>query len=557
MVKTMERVFVLMLFFVMAIPGVFADIQGDSGGAKSITLKTDTVTVYQQNAYVERKGAITLEKGGNRFMITGLPPELIQDTLMAFRPDGTSVYAIKEFEYRTILTRDIPAGSEKGISEKLILLRKQLNAKQDTLQVLDDKMAFLRSLSAKSADEISKMAAFKDVNVKNTEELLNFIYAGLEGSLSKKREANSAMEMIRNEIAVLDSQLAGIRTGGTKYENVLFVSIDSKEDSEALLGVKYIVTGASWTPYYESNLEFSKSRIETKMFAKITQSTSEKWENVKLIIATGSPAYDATLPELQPWIIGQMQVYADLYETNKYRGAAVAKAPAMAEMEMDEESKVMENRVESIRYSEINMSMRIKDRYNVSNTGEQKKVLIKSLDFSADKLFYTVVPSISSRAYLTASFKNSADMVLLPGPVNLYLDDNYSGKAGLNSEIGRGEEIKFSYGIDENVKIKREKLPSKAGETGLFGMDKKADFAYKITIENYKSKAITVYLKEALPVSAQEKIKVEVYEESIEHDSVDDKNIYTWKLAVTPGGKTELVYRFRVTSPKDMHVNGI
>ena len=552
--KTKMKKFLVLLLFLSVVTPVLRSDEGDD--ARKITLKTDTVTVYQQNAYVERLGTVKLQKGENRFYITGLPQELIQDTLTAFRPAGTGIYAIKEFEYRSIVEKNLQGG-EADLTGKLAMLQKQLKAKQDTLLVMDDKLAFLRSITAKSVDEISKMAAFKEVNVKNAEELVDFITKGIDDCLAQKRDANAAIEKINSDIQIAQSQLAGIKQGGSRTVNVLYVSVDAKDDCEASLGVKYVVTNAWWTPYYESNLDTAASNINTRMYAKVFQSTSEKWDNVRLIIATGTPAFDSTLPELAPWIIGQAQVYR---ASGKVMKAEVAKAPAVAEESLAEDKDaldVIQNRVESVTYSEINMQLKIKDRYDVLNNGMQKKVLVKSLDLDALKVSHTVIPSMSAKAYLTAGFKNTSDMVLLPGPVSLYLNGDYTGKAELGNEIARNEEVKFSFGTDENIKVKKEKLPSKEGETGFFGMDRRVDFAYKITLENYKDKKASITLKEALPFSAQDKIKVEVYEESIKHDSISDNNIYTWKLELKPGEKKELVYRFRVISPKDIYVNGL
>jgi uncharacterized protein (TIGR02231 family) len=555
--KKMKVLAVTGLFLALAVPAVFAVTGLNIEGYREISVKTDTVTVYQQNAFVERKGLINLLAGENKLVISGLPPEMIEDTLLVYKPEKSAPYIVKEFEYRDIQVQVDLTGKVREIGDRLQVLRAQLAADQDNISVMDDKVKFLRGLTAKSTDEISKQLLLKDIDVKSTEELLKLITAGVQDALTKKRVLLMDVEKLNNEKTALESQLAGIQAGGTKTVKILSISVDAVVAGSFQLGVKYVVQGAGWTPCYESNLAFTTGKIETKMFAKITQYTSEKWDDVKLIIATGSPAFDSTLPELQAWVIDQMreqyrQAYGYAPET-----VAAGKNKVMAEAKDEQEAVLDANRVENVKFSEINMQMQIKDRYNVQNGGVQKKVYIKEYGFDVKERFYTVVPSYNTMAYLTASFINDSKEVLLPGTVTLYLDDNYSGKAELTANIDRGEEVKFSYGTDENIKVEKERLTSKTANTGIFGLDKKIDYGYKITMKNYKEKAVTLYVKEPVPVSALDKIKVDFYEESVKHDNVDDRNIYLWKIDLKAGEKKELVYRFSVTFPKDMNVTGI
>lgn len=556
----LKKTLVLAVLLAVLVPVLPAAGLPGLEGYTEIKVKTDTVTVYQQNAFVERLGAVNLVQGENKLFITGLPQEMIEDTLLVYRPDKTSPYIVKEFEFRDIQAQVTLKDKEKEIGDKIQVLKARVLANQDGISVMDDKLKFLRSLSAKSTDEISKQLLLRDIDVKGAGDMLKLVADGIQESLAKKREYNSANEKMNNEITALQSQLSGIQAEGVRTIKVLSISLEAVTAGTAQLGVKYVVQGASWTPSYESNLDFPGGKVQTRMFARIAQYTSEKWDNVKLVIATGSPAFDSTLPDLQSWVIDEMR--AQYRETYGYSPAAMpaAKAQVMAEAadynEQEKQMNVISNRVENVKFSEINMQMRVKDRYNVPNGGVQKKVYIKEYGFEVKEMYYTVVPSYNNMAYLTASFKNDSKEVLMAGPVTLYLDDNYSGKAELGN-FGRGEEIKFSFGTDENVKISKERLVSKEGSAGIFGSEKKMDYGYKVTMKNYKDKPITLFVKEPVPVSALDKIKVDFYEESIKHDSIDDRNIYLWKITLKPEEKKELVYRFSVTFPKDMNVNGL
>jgi uncharacterized protein (TIGR02231 family) len=265
-----------------------------------------------------------------------------------------------------------------------------------------------------------------------------------------------------------------------------------------------------------------------------------------------------TLPEPQPWILNEAQNY---YSAGGAKRSMAKSAP----MSMAADSAMAEEVYEAapvpvaatFQQDELNIKANLTGRFDVSDNGEVKKALIKDMKLKKTEIFYTVVPSHNESAYLTVEFENNDEMVMVPGEVSLYMDGNYSGKANISQSVRKGEKLKFSFGIDENIKLKKEKLQEKKGESGVFGSDKKTDFGYRLTAENYKSKDVTLYIKEPLPFSENDRIKVDVYETSLKADSIEDRGVYVWKVTLKPGEKKEITYRFKVTHPKDMNVNGI
>jgi uncharacterized protein (TIGR02231 family) len=213
--------------------------------------------------------------------------------------------------------------------------------------------------------------------------------------------------------------------------------------------------------------------------------------------------------------------------------------------------------VDNYKSDELGIKAVLSGRFDVLNTGEVKKASIKEMKLKRKDIYYTAVPSRNEAAYLTVEFENNDDMLMMPGETSLSIDGNYSGKANIDSNIRKGETLKFSFGIDENIKVIKTKLQEKKGESGIFGSDKKLDFGYRITVENYKAKEAPIYIKEPLPFSENDKIKVEMYESSDKPDYEEDRGIKVWKINLKPGEKKEITYRFRVTYPKDMNVSGL
>jgi len=129
--------------------------------------------------------------------------------------------------------------------------------------------------------------------------------------------------------------------------------------------------------------------------------------------------------------------------------------------------------------------------------------------------------------------------------------------------IAPNEEFDLYLGVDENVKVKRELLEKKVDETLIAGIPattKKTFYRYKVSVENYKNKPIKVRIFEAIPVSADEQIKVKVEKVSIEptlKDYNDKKGIWVWEFSLEPKEKKEIFYHYLIEHPREMEIEGL
>lgn len=529
--------------------------------ASKLDSQTVLVTVYQGRALVERKASADLQTGEAVFTVSGLPQGMYQNTLLVYKEDKDAPFLIKEFDLKDVEAKVVLSSEEKRLKTKLENLNEQLKSKQDRVEVLKNKIKFYSDMSAKTSEQAAGAIGVKTVDVKNTGDVLTFISSGMESSMKEKRSCEEQAVKLQDDINVTQSELSDLYVKNTGTSKVLRIRLAAASPVKAEIRIKYIVPDAGWYPSYECNYDPEHGVIEAKYYANIQQSTSEKWDDTKIAIATGSPLYDVTLPVPQPWVLSERQ---RVYE-NKVMMMKSEAAPAVMLQEdsaggnaaNSSRAKPAPEAVENYQYDELGMKANLTGRFDVSNTGEVKKAAIKEMKLKRRDIFYTAVPSQNEAAYLTVEFENSDDMIMLPGETSLYIDGNYSGKASITENIRKGQSLKFAFGIDENLKIKKEKLQERKGESGIFGSEKKSDFGYRITVENYKAKDAVIYIKEPLPFSEDDRIKVELYEASEKIYSEEDRGVKVWKVSLKPGDKKEITYRFRVTSPKDMAVEGL
>jgi uncharacterized protein (TIGR02231 family) len=173
---------------------------------------------------------------------------------------------------------------------------------------------------------------------------------------------------------------------------------------------------------------------------------------------------------------------------------------------------------------------------------------------------YSAWPRASTHAYLGSRVRNRDDVRYMAGPMNVFYEGGFVGASSLDA-IGPGEEFEVYLGVDDNVKVKRELAEKKLEDNdGIFSSSKKALYRYKITVENYKTKKITVNLYESMPVAEHEKIDVAISKVSLEPKKKDwdgRKGVWKWELELKPREKREITYQFTVEHPRDMQVEGL
>jgi uncharacterized protein (TIGR02231 family) len=204
---------------------------------------------------------------------------------------------------------------------------------------------------------------------------------------------------------------------------------------------------------------------------------------------------------------------------------------------------------------------KLNKKASVKSDGSEHKLAV-SVQALAAKFEYSSCPRLVPNAYLGSRVTNAKELQLLAGRVNVFLEGDFTGTSHIGN-IGPNEEFDLYLGVDENVKVKREQVEKKVDETLIANIPsptKKTVFKYKLTVENYKNKKITVKLFEAIPVSQDDRIKVSVNNVSLEpkvKDWKDRKGVWLWEFSLEPKAKQEISYTYIIEHPREMQVEGL
>jgi len=125
-----------------------------------------------------------------------------------------------------------------------------------------------------------------------------------------------------------------------------------------------------------------------------------------------------------------------------------------------------------------------------------------------------------------------------------------SGKTFIETS-GRGETLKLAFGkVPLVTAVIEEAVPLEGTTWGRGKLEK----AFTLSVTNGMGTPTNVRLLDRVPVSAQEKIRIEVLALDPRPSRQDDRGILTWDLKLAPGETRKLTVKYRLTYPADQRI---
>ena len=161
---------------------------------------------------------------------------------------------------------------------------------------------------------------------------------------------------------------------------------------------------------------------------------------------------------------------------------------------------------------------------------------------------YVGLPRADKDAFLVADATGWESVNLLEGEANVYFDNSFVGKTILDpNELT--DTLHFSLGRDNSIRIQRTKIADKSTRKTL-ASNQEQNMAWRITVKNTRNEAVTLTLKDQIPVSQNSNITVTT--EELSGGKLDkEKGFITWQLNLQPNEQKELIVQYRVKYPKN------
>ncbi|VDK43459.1 unnamed protein product, partial [Cylicostephanus goldi] len=203
----------------------------------------------------------------------------------------------------------------------------------------------------------------------------------------------------------------------------------------------------------------------------------------------------------------------------------------------------------------------------IPSDGAEHKVTIGIVDVEPI-LVHECVPSKNTSAFLTASAVNNSDLPFLAGETSVYLNNSFVSKvSGTISNVSPGERFSCSLGVDTALRIEYKPVKKYHEQTGLISKSSSTVHDQLITIKNTRNDPVLLTLKEPIPRSTDEKIKVchlltfaEDLTDAAETPRQGAKmkgSILEWTLSIRAGMASELHVKWAIDHPANETVQFI
>ncbi len=201
--------------------------------------------------------------------------------------------------------------------------------------------------------------------------------------------------------------------------------------------------------------------------------------------------------------------------------------------------------------NQTTVEIQVAEPYSIKTNGERTLVDLKTYEIPSTYR-YTAIPKLDKDAFLLAEISDWSQYNLLEGESNLYFEEGFVGRSILNPAALQ-DTLQISMGRDRSIVMQREKVDQYSKKRSV-GSNITESRGYEISLKNNKSQAVTLQLKDQIPVSVNSNITVTPGE--LSGGTLDPlTGIVTWEITLPPGGQQKRSLSYEVKYPKSERIS--
>jgi uncharacterized protein (TIGR02231 family) len=508
----------------------------------------EEVIVFADRAEVTRAGVATCRGGKGEVRFEGLPAALDIRTLRAEAEKGATALGTST---RTVTLEAAP-------DARVAALRAELEQVADALRGLASRRAVTQERGATVEAYAQYFRDLVGEGVRNARPDLKTWTTAMGLFLSegqRKAEALAALTVeergLRRKEAVLRERIQRFGAGGQRAVKVVDVSVDCGARNAPKVRLSYVVPGATWRPEYDLRFRVKgkgktgPGKATLTVSAVIQQSSGEDWENARIVLSTAKPRLGSRAPEPAAIYVrgsdaGEKKTLVQASERReKLRGpaGAVAQGPKSADLDDGGQS----------------FTLKLPRKVTVRSDGRPYWVPVDRRKLKATSKLVTV-PKLSPYVFQMAEFHNPAPYPLLAGRLHVHRAGTYVGDVNLPYRAA-GEPIEISLGIDEEIQVKRTRLKKTNRSSAFLSSTKHIEHGYRVALENRARGKVEVEIREHIPVSKIDDVKVEILKKTSKGYQLDaHRGFLTWTVPLKRGEKAQRDLLFTIHLPEDWSV---
>ncbi len=522
------------------------------------TLKStiDRVVVYLDGARIYRSGKAELKKGFQQVRIQGLTKNLHKDSV---RVSGKGKGSLGAIDVETVYQEEVSHEALNALLQEEDKLQKDLLVLTQKLEFVSLQNARLKALSDKFSLEFPQWLASGESQLTTLNEFIDFETKRNTDFLKQKQKLEEDIEKLQKKLSTLQAKINAYRNRSRVEQTfTITIGVDVNTAGPFVFDLSYQTRGVTWNANYDVDLQPDKAIL--KGIAQVVNRTLEDWKNVELEIST------AVFKPIR--VIDPNPFYIDIYDPyvrpppaaaprrsmkKMKAGAAafagsMAKEEEMADLALDED--LFEPEAEMKESAAGVQSYVIPGKWTIPSDGNTHPVTLTITELKTEKEFYWA--ATDALGVIAQDKITNDDEVILGGSAKVYSEGEFIGETHITRVPPRDE---FKLGAREELKLaaKKKLLKRVREKAGLVKGKRTISYEYELEIKNFRKEASQMTIKDAIPYSRSERIKIKGFEASVEPVK-DNLGIYTWELKLKPDGVTKITYKFEVEWEKDYEI---
>ena len=516
------------------------------------------IDIYPRSAMLLKEGSLELDKGFYRIIFDDILEKFDEKTISAkLEETDDEIARITGVSIETAYLEEEPAASIRQLQDEINQLEKKIRMITSEKNSLKDKKEFLNSIIYFFQEQKTDGGLnIKIPPIDQLESIYTFLDEKLKINYEQVLNHDFQIESYQDKVVLLQKQLQQITSKQRETKKVITLDLEVYQKSSLSILLSYQLNEEiSWQPIYDVRANIKKNSIELLTYALISQSTGMDWENVYISLSTARPTISGQLPSIESWFLRPYQLddrVKKSMEMPMYR----------AESDMVAASSIGEGELlVPVEYKGTSVTFHVPKKVSIPSGTSREKALI-SEEKLAGQFSYKAFPKESPFVYFNVNIENKLDIPLLPGEVNIFIEGSFSGNSAI-SYIPPGEDFDVSLGIAENVKVQRELIKKFRDETLIAAIPSSkiaTKYEYKIIVENFQDTESLCYIFENIPVSEDDRIKVNIDKISKEpelKDWHDKEGVWVWEFMLEPEEKNEISFIYSIVHPRDMQIIGL
>tara|TARA_B100000963_G_scaffold320716_1_gene303455 strand:+ start:184 stop:1761 length:1578 start_codon:yes stop_codon:yes gene_type:complete len=495
---------------------------------QSVKWPIDSVSVYENGANIERIGAVELdEKGEATITLAGLSSSAIDEMLQVSLYPG---WSLTSHVFKTEIPEDqleLAADNQAAIDEEIQLNRQTFLLREALLFAYEEELEMIRANRKVNGEELLLVDDLRDHANFWRERLKELSYLMLELRME--------METITATLEELQSKRQYWDKNNLPVEGQWILRFSGPPNSRNDVRISYMVPDAGWSAVYEVEVS-PAGNIKMKLYASAFQSTGLDWEGVPLVFVVGDLMQSISPPVFEK------------KELNLAGGDAVTFSAQDAGTVIDEktgrenprhERMLVANAAGRSVFCPANLS-------KIYGDGSHERIFINEFDLTGD-LSYLIFPEYACEAFQFVNTEEWTDSELVSGQVQVVASGTYQSDYYMQLPKP-GETLRIPLGQDFRVRANRKRVLDHC-TSKVFRGARVTSETFEITIENQHNQNVSIVVKDALPVSANSDILVEVIElGGAEFDATSGQ--LEWHLDLGPNEGRTLSFEYVITHPK-------